>query len=341
MPNFSHFFHKIKLPLILLSLALGFGVLGYKIIFPNESLAKLMYMTSITLSTVGYGDILEVYNSPIATYYTMVLMLVGMGIVLYSVSTITAFLIEGKLEKIFLFQSILRRLKKMKNHYIICGSGQTGIHVIREMHNTKQPFVVIENDPEFLDKLRAEFKDCLVLIGDATSEEILEKANLKTAKGLVVTLSNDKDNLFLTLTARMLNPTINIVSRAIDLSLVKKLKMAGANYVVSPNFIGGMRIASEILRPNVVTFLDKMLRGADKSIRVGEIVISTDSKLRGKTLEDAKIYQELGLNIMAIGEDKGSEFNYNPPPETILREGTVLLFIGNIDQQKEIEKFAA
>jgi voltage-gated potassium channel len=341
MPNFSHFFRKIKLPLILLVLALGFGVLGYKILFPNEALSKLMYMTSITLSTVGYGDILNVHNSAIATYYTMFLMLIGMGIVLYSVSTITAFLIEGKLEKIFLFQSILRRLKKMKDHYIICGSGQTGIHVIREMHNTKQAFVVIENNPEFLDKLREEFKDCLVLIGDATSEEILEKANLKTAKGLVVTLSNDKDNLFLTLTARMLNPTINIVSRAIDLSLVKKLKMAGADYVVSPNFIGGMRIASEMLRPNVVTFLDKMLRGADKSIRVGEIVITSKSKLRGKTLEDANIYQELGLNILAVGEDKGSEFNYNPPPETFLREGTVLLFIGNIDQQKEIEKFAA
>lgn len=341
MPNLSNLFSKIKLPLILLSLALIFGVLGYKILFPEEPLIRLMYMTSITLSTVGYGDILDVHKSLIATIYTMFLMLVGMGIVLYSVSTITAFIIEGKLEKVFLFQSILRRLKKMKNHYIICGSGQTGIHVIREMYNTKQPFVVIENDPEFLQKLRSEFKDCLVLIGDATSEELLEKANLKTAKGLVVTLSNDKDNLFLTLTARMLNPTINIVSRAIDLSLVKKLKMAGANYVVSPNFIGGMRIASEMLRPNVVTFLDKMLRGADKSVRVGEIVITKDSKLRGKTLEDANISDEIGLNILAIGEDKGSDFNYNPPQDSILREGTVLLFIGNIDQQKEIEKYAA
>lgn len=341
MPKSSNFFNKIKLPLILLSLALGFGVLGYKILFPEESFSRLLYMTSITLSTVGYADILEVHKYPIATIYTMFLMLIGMGIVLYSVSTITAFIIEGKLEKIFLFQSILRRLKKMKDHYIICGSGQTGIHVIREMYNTKHPFVVIENDPAFLEKLRAEFKDCLVLIGDATSEELLEKANLKTAKGLVVTLSNDKDNLFLTLTARMLNPSINIVSKAIDLTLVNKLKMAGANYVVSPNFIGGMRIASEILRPNVVTFLDKMLRGADKSIRVGEIVITKDSRLRGKTLGQAKIYDEIGLNILAIGEDQGSDFNYNPPQETILREGTILLFIGNIDQQKDIEKYAA
>ncbi len=342
MIDFRTVWTKLRLPLLLSFMTLFGGSLGYHILYPNESWWRLLYMTSITLSTVGYGDIFQIEHSPVATVYTMFLMLAGMGLVLYSVSTITAYVLEGHIGELFLAQALRRRVARMKDHYIICGAGETGIHVISEMYHAKHDFVVLEADSAKRDKIRAMFPDCCVLIGDATSDKLLEEAKIESASGLVAALSNDKDNLFLTISARMLNRKLKIVSKAIDLTLVGKLKTAGADYVVSPNFIGGMRMASEILRPHVVTFLDRMLRGKDKSARVEELVVPKDSPLCGKSLEEARIYEECGLYIMALKpSDEGADYLYNPPLETRLNEGTILLFIADMNQQKKIHNMFA
>lgn len=329
----------LKIHLLFLIFAFVGGAFGYHLLYPEVSWNKLFFMTAITLSTVGYGDILNVEQSPAATFFTMILMLVGLSIVLYSVSAITATFIEGNLGKLLKLKALYRRIAKMKNHYILCGSGQTGSHVMEELISTKQKFVVIEMDIEIIESLTSKYPDMLLIEGDATNEEILEKANIGSAKGLVATLPNDKENLFLVLTARMMNRKLKIAAKAVDLHIVSKLKRAGANYVVTPNFIGGMRMASEMLRPNVVSFLDKMLRGKDKSIRVGEVTVKEGSPLIHKPLSELKIHEKYGVNIIAINKkNEHSDFTYNPALDTKLSSGDTLVFIASQDQQEQLEK---
>lgn len=336
MEEIRIFWEKVKIPVLLLALTFLGGAVGYKVIYPNQDWTKIFFMTGITLTTVGYGDILGVESTAVGTWYTMCLMFAGMGFVLYSVSSITAFFVEGKLEEMLLIQSINRRVSKMKDHYIICGTGQTGIHVVRELYNSKVPFVVIDQDPLMRNLLRDEFPGCLVVTGDATSDAILSKANIETAVGLIATLPQDKDNLFLTVTARIMSSTIRIVSKAIDISMRTKLAMAGANYVVSPNFIGGMRMASEILRPHVVVFLDNMLRGKEKSHRIEEVVIPKGSPVAGRRLGDLSLREKVGINIIAYAENSSSEFLYNPTSDMRVSEYGILVFIGTAEHREKV-----
>ena len=338
MFDYHDFLNKLKINIILLGVVFFGGTLGFYLFYPDESLVRLLFMTAITLSTVGYGDVLRVEDNPAAAVYTMILMLVGMGIVLYSVSTLTALFVEGKLGQFLSLQSIRRRARRMDNHYIICGAGKTGVHVIREMIETEKDYIVIENNDEIISELRKDFDDILVVQGDATSDEILEQVNLSKAKGLVATLANDKDNLFLCITARMLKSDIEIVSKAVEFQIVNKLKKAGADYVVCPSFIGGVRIASEILRPNVVNFLDKMLRGKDHTMRVGEVIVKSESTFLNKTLADVKVYDTCSVNVIAYRKANQDDFIYNPSPEVTIEMGDILLFIGSPDQQARMEK---
>ncbi len=341
MFDYHDFLRKLQIHILLLALAFFGGAMGFHFFYPDESWVRLLFMTAITLSTVGYGDVLKVENNPGAALYTMVLMLVGMGIVLYSVSTLTAFFVEGKFGQLLSLQSIRRRAKKMDNHYVICGAGKTGVHVIREMIENEKDFIVIENDEHIISELRKDFDGILVVHGDATSDEVLEQVNLPKAKGLVATLANDKDNLFLCITARMMNPSLEIVCKAIEFGIVNKLKKAGADYVVCPNFIGGMRIASEILRPNVVNFLDSMLRGKSTghNMRVGEVSVGQESIFINKTLADVKVYDKCSVNVIAYRKADQDDFIYNPPPEVTIEMGDTLLFIGSADQRTKMEEF--
>ncbi|MEZ0372932.1 MAG: TrkA family potassium uptake protein, partial [Candidatus Sericytochromatia bacterium] len=210
---------------------------------------------------------------------------------------------------------------------------------IREMHRCKAPYVVLDQSEERLEELREEFPDLLGLAGDASHEDMLQEAGIQSARGLVAALTNDKDNLFLTLTARQLNPDLKIVSKAVDMNIRRRLTIAGANYIVSPYFIGGMRMASEMLRPNVVSFLDRMLRGHENDIRVHEATVPAGSKLAGKTLEEIQIFKHAGVNILAMlapGQD--AQYIYNPSQDLRVEAGTVLLFIGNTAQQVRLHE---
>jgi voltage-gated potassium channel len=332
------FWEKLKIPLIMLFLAFVGGTMGYKLIFPDIPLRRLFFMTAITLTTVGYGDTLGVENHPVASWYTMGLMVVGMGFVLYGISFLTAFFVEGKLEEMLLTQSILRKVFRMKDHYVICGAGQTGIHVIRELDAAGVPFVVIDTDPQLRRVLRDEFPGCLVITGDSTSDAVLETAGLMEARGLVAALPMDKDNLFLTVTARMLNQNLSIVSKAVEISMRRKLTMAGANYVVSPNFIGGMRMASEILRPNVVSFLDRMLKSRDADVkRIEEVTVPRPSRMNGKSLGELNVHERTGIIVIAyLPPGTNPEFIYNPGRDLRIVEGGVLFFIGSADDKRSL-----
>lgn len=296
-------------------------------------------MTAITLSTVGYGDVLGSDLHPLSAWYTMLLMLLGMGTAVYAVSAVTAFFVGGNLAEVIQLTTRKRKIYSMRDHYIVCGAGSTGLHVIHEMQACEVPVVVLEQDEAQIKKVREIFPDLLYLIGDASQEALLEEARVQEARGLVAALHSDKDNLFLTLTARLLNPDMKIVSKVVDLSIQRRLETAGANYIVSPNFIGGMRMASEILRPHVVSFLDRMLRGQERSMRVGEVQISASSHAVGKSLEQLEIYRHTGLNILAYSHSgKDEDYHYNPGPETQLDGGGVLLFVGTPQQQQKLQE---
>ena len=340
--SFRALFRKIRLPFFLLGLLFFGGAAGYKLIFPQETWEHLFLMTAITLSTVGYGDFLHIENNSLASWYTMALIVTGMVLVLYSVSSLTAFIVEGDIKEVFFVKSMKRKIARMQNHYIVCGAGRTGVHVISELFSTGQEFIVIEKDPRVAEEIRAEFPGTPVLVGDSSSDALLEEARISHARGLVATLSSDKDNLYLTISARMLNPDMQIASRAIETTMTKKLKKAGADHVVSPNFIGGMRIASEILRPHVVTFLDRMLRGKDTSIRVEEVKIQADSRLAEKNLRDSKIYEKTGVTIIAYsppGDDE-RDFIYNPSANLRLEAEGILVFIAGSKQTGRLKKMA-
>lgn len=262
-------------------------------------------------------------------------MIGGMGVVLYSTSLLTAYIVEGNLRNAFTLVRLRKKVKNMKDHYIICGAGETGSHVIREMAEKNKTCIVIELNEQIIEELKSEFPEVPILHGDATSDILLEEAGIEQAKGLVASLSNDKDNLYLTLSAKLLKPELKIVAKAIELTMIKKLKKAGAHRVVSPNYIGGMRMASEILRPHVTTLLDQMLRGDDQSLRIEETTVKSGSHLVGKTLQEVNFLGSCGVNVLAIG-DLDMNFLYNPKSDTILKENDILVYIGNAKQKEQM-----
>ena len=336
--NLKSLWRQLRSPVFLLLFSFFGGTLGYRFFYPDETWTKLFLMTAVTLSTVGYGDMLGVGNNPGAAWYSMLLIILGMGVVLYSVSVVTAFILEGKLTELLALRYLERKVARMKDHFILCGAGQTGIHVIGELKAMNRDFIVLEASPEIQREVQHRFPGTRILLGDATSDDLLEKANITQAHGIIAALSSDKDNLFLTITARMLNPDLQIISRAIDLSMRDKLTRAGANYVVSPNHAGGVRMALEITRPHVVSFVDRLLLQRDDEMHFDEFVVPEDSAMIGRTLREAAIPERTGLTIIACNDERQARWTFNPGAEMRLEAGAVLLFIGRQEQHERLRR---
>lgn len=329
---------RIIQALLLIVLVFIAGTVGYYVLGiadgKNWGMSECAYMTAITISTVGYGEVIDVGGSAFGRLFTVILILSGMGVALYSVSTITAFIVEGDLKKILERRKMRNSIKSIKDHYIICGAGITGCGIIKELLLTKRDFVAIDSDQEHIEKAR-KLGEFLYILGDASEDEILIDANIEHAKGLITTLPEDKDNLFVTITAKELNPKIRIISKVIDTNSSSKLLRAGAGSVVSPNAIGSMRMVSELIRPHVVNFLDGMLRGKEKHFRIEEFTILEGSRLIGATLGDSPIYRETDISVLAISMPGEKEFTYNPKHDTKIESGMVLVvLVDNVGLKK-------
>lgn len=336
---------RIMYPFLLLIGTLIVGSLGYFIIGirleKNWDFLDCLLMTSITLTTVGYGDIFNAMDNKLYKVYTIIIMWMGMGVALYAVSTITAFVVEEQLGHFFKEKKMRKKIADLRNHYIVCGAGNMGIHVINEMITTKQKFVVIEKDEERIKKVLESHPDILYIQADATDEHVLKTAGIEHAKGLIAALGSDSLNMLLTVTARYLNKEMRIVTRCIEHSLVPKFRLSGADSVVSANYIGAMRIASEMLRPTVVQFLDKMLRAPDPSTRFEEVVLAKGCELIGKTLATARIGERTGLTIVAVKRADSEHFYYNPKGDTELKPGDTLVVIGGVEQILKLKELAS
>ena len=297
-----------------------------------------LYMTTITLSTVGFQEV-----HPLSTggrLLAMALILGGTGSLLYGLSVVTAFIVEGELRELLGKRRMEKVLAKLHAHVIVCGAGETGKHVVEELLKTQTPCVVIEQDLARLKHLER-FGGMPVIEGDATDGVVLSRARIDIARGLITTLPSDKDNLFVILTARELNPTLRIVSRVIGDDSHAKLRKAGADAVVSSNQIGGLRLASELIRPHVVSFLDTMLRDPHRVLRIEEAEVLPGAPVVGKTLDELDLVSRVGLVIIAKRRGPTGEFVYNPRASTPLDAGDFLIVCGELSQVETLRNILA
>ncbi len=331
----SDAWHRLWLGFLLVVGIITVGSIGFHTIGQMNDLDwtwwDCIYMTVITVSTVGYGETLSISEVYGARVFTIFLILFGMGMLLYFASAVVALLVEFNVKDVIRRRARLKAIKQLKDHIIVCGAGTTGIHVIEELQVTKTPFIVIEADSERIEHIIHHLGvDFLHIDGDATEDDILLDAGIERARGVVTALSSDKDNLFVTISARQLNSELRIISRSRHLGSANKMKRAGADSVVSPNYIGGMRMVSEMIRPEVTEFLDLMLRNKEKTLRIEETIIHPGSPIENMHLADAQIRRDTDLLVIAARHVDGT-YKYNPGPDFELVAGTTIIVLGEMD----------
>lgn len=317
------------------------GTIGF-LQLPGWSVSDAVYMTVITLTSVGYQEVHPLTDAGrVLAGFLLVGGITTMGLWF---ALITSSLVEMDLAHVFRTRRAMKDISKLRDHTIVCGIGRTGRQVVRELEDAKEPYIVVERDGARLEQLREEYPEALALEADATRDETLTEAGIRGARGLVAALSADADNVFVCLTARDLQPELNIVARAYDAETVKKLRKAGADHVVSPNLTGGIRMASMLLRPQVMSFLDVVTRGEGISLRLEQVTIPDGSSMHDCTLEEARIRQETGLVVIAVRHpDLQTAENpdrragegplaYNPGPEEPLHTGDTLIVLSDETQ---------
>jgi voltage-gated potassium channel len=308
--------------LILAFIILVIGTFGYMVV-EGWSFMDALYMTVITVSTVGFGEVRQV--DQVGRIFTIVIVLTGVGFSVYVAGAVVQFMVEGQIRRIMGRRRLDQKLKRLKGHYIICGYGRIGRVLVRKLHRKIANLVVVDNNPDLAAAIAED--GVLFIEGDATEEATLIKAGIERAKGLVSVLATDTDNVFLVLTARQLNSDLDIIARAGDERAKAKLKAAGATTVESPYEMGAMRLAQRILRPKVTSFLDFALSTKRKDILMEELPVSNDSGLANLTLKDSGIRQRYNLIVIAIEKATG-EMLFNPSFEALITAGDTLIAVG-------------
>lgn len=323
---------QLKFGLSFLVIVLVSGTMGYSLIEGWELLDSL-YMTVITITTVGYGEVRPLSHVGIA--FTMILILTSVGMVAFIVVGLARIMVEGEVRKIFGRRKLEKKIGGLKNHYIICGYGRIGSYICKELAEKPLPFVVVEKDPEITQRIEEE--NYYYVNGDATDDEILRKAGIESATCLVAAVASDANNLYITLTARELNPKLYILSRATDENAQKKLLTAGANKVVSPYMIGAHRMAMALLRPAVVDFMEIAMYRRSVELQLEEIKVHHIGRLPATTLRDSGIRSDLDLIIVAVKKESGKMI-YNPSSETRIEAGDTLITMGERKNLEKLEK---
>jgi len=326
---------RLVLLLVLPAILIVVGTTGYMLLERTDFLTAL-YMTVITLTTVGYGE----FPNPLSAsgrVFTIFLLLGGVFTLFWAASEMIRAIVSGEMQGAFGRRRMERILTEMQDHLIVCGYGRMGRRVCKEFSLQKLPFVLIDRSAETLGSFDLPYG--IALQGDATFDETLKKAGVERARALVTVAGSDSDNLYITMSARLLNEEVFIVSRAEDEPAQQKLLRAGANRVVSPFAIGGMRVADAVLRPTVVDFLDLATRAEYYELQIDETRLTAASPLIGQTIKDSMIHKQYGIFVVAIKKETG-QMVYNPPGDTVLDVGDTLISLGHRDNLEQLDRLA-
>ncbi|MDD5082128.1 MAG: potassium channel protein [Dehalococcoidales bacterium] len=311
------------------------GTVGYWLISGGQtSLLDALYMTFITVATIGYAEIIDLSASPGGRVFTMLIAVAGIGVLAYAATNITALLVEGQLTQSFRRIRMERTASRLKDHYIICGIGAVGLHIASELQAVKQPVVIVDISEEISAKNMKLIKDGIFIEGDATEVDTLLKAGIKHARGLFAVSGDDNQNLIITLTAKQVNPQVRVVVRCDDTANSGKMEKVGADAVVSPTMIGGLRMASVMIRPTVVSFLDIMLRDKDKNLRVEEVAIP--ARFTGKTISSLDLKRFPNLLLLAVQTAHGWVFN--PTEDSLIGESDNLIVMTTPEEKLNLSQ---
>lgn len=327
---------KLRIILVILLSLVLIGTLGYSFLL-KVSLLDGLYMTIITISSVGYKEVAPMTDS--AKIFSIIIIFFGVGTVGYALTNLLLLIVEGDKNYFWRRRKMESNIAKMNNHYILCGAGETGEVIINEFTKNKTDFVIIEKDVHRYKTFLAQGLN--IINGDATEEEVLQMANIKQAKGIISSLPTDVDNVFVVLTARTMNRSLYIISRAIDKHAPDKLKRAGANKTISANEIGGRRMAAQMLRPSVVSFLEIVTSIDDVQLDLQDVIIGKNSEIVGQELKQLRIPDRFGLVVIATKKFGQTNMTLNPKSDLILNSGDVMLVLGNNSQVNELRKIAA
>ncbi|MDD5757731.1 MAG: NAD-binding protein [Desulfobulbaceae bacterium] len=324
---------NIKLAgLILLSILL-FGTFGYMGL-EGSSFLDGLYMTVITITTVGFQEAVPLHAA--GKIFTMGLVLVGVSFVLYVFGKVTEAIVEGGLQKAFGRINMDKKLSKVHNHYIVCGYGRIGQVICLSLHDDHRDFVVIENNPEEIKALSA--LGYLFVEGEASDDEVLIQAGIKRAKGLIAVVSSDAENVYITMSAKVLKPSLFVMGRSSGKKGADtKLLRAGADKVISPYFIGARQMANIVLRPTVIDFLDLTVHGS-LGLRLEELQIPSSASFVDMTLMDSGIRKKYDLIVVAIKRQGDKEMLFNPSHLTLIKPGDTIIVLGEFENIKRLEK---
>jgi len=325
-----------KLSAILKSSAFGLlvllgGTVGYVVIEGMHPFDAL-YMTAITVTTIGFKEVFPL--SFAGRFFTMILAFVGIGVILYIATEFARAMLETDLRRMLGIRRELKLMKKLKNHIVVCGHGRMGNSVVDILRQRGYPFAVVELDPEHCRPLEDRGEN--VVRGDATDEKVLSSTNIANAKTIITCLADDAHNVYTILLAKQLNPEINVIARAVEVDADERLKLAGADRVLNPYRIGGMRLALSAIKPTVTDFIDESLLGSSVELELAEILIDPSSELAGTTLAGAGVRQRFGIIVVAL--KRGDEAIFNPDANERILGGDVLVALGPMSAIERVEK---
>jgi voltage-gated potassium channel len=330
---------RLKVPFIAFTILISISTYFYYYISNYQyTIVDCFYMTMITITTIGYAEVVDLSQLPIGRLYTVFLALSGIALATYTISSVIAVFVDGRINTTFKHLQTMNTIQKLNGHFVICGFGRIGSSIVAEMELTKRPFVIIERDAQRVNAILHEHPKWLIFEGEAADDEVLTKAGILHCAGVFAATNDDNTNLVISLSAKQLNPKARVVSMCKDNSYINKITKAGADKVISPYHIGGLRMAAEMIRPTVTSFLDDMLRDDGLNYRFEEFFLP--KHFIGQSVALLKIEDYKHSNFLALRKSSGAAI-YKPGPDYIFQDGDVFIVITNPQERHRIEQLFA